>query len=73
MKIMLYNITQIYTQLKIKFNHIVIYHLFMKLKKRYPKNTILRIVKLLSSITKAKNYLFIIYLDYHKRKLDMKI
>ena len=56
MKIILNNITQAYTQSKTELNHIVIYHLFVKLKKKYPKDTILYIVKLLYNLAKVGNY-----------------
>ena len=64
---------QAYTQLKTKFNCIAIYYLFIKLKKKYPKNTILLVVKLLYGLAKAKNYWFITYLNHYKKKLEKKM
>lgn len=73
MKIMLHNIIQVYTQLKIEPNRIVICHLFIKLKKKYPEDTILCIIKPLNGITNAGNHWFETYLDNYKKKLDVKI
>lgn len=72
MKIILNNITQAYTQSKTELNHIVIYHLFVKLKKKYPKDTILYIVKLLYNLAKVGNYQFATYLDHYKEKLEIE-
>lgn len=58
---MLYDITQVYTQLKIDLNRIVICHLPVKLKTRYLESTILHIVKSLYGLAKVKNHLFVIY------------
>lgn len=60
-------------QLKLKLNNIIICYLFIKLKKKHPKYTILHIIKLLYDIAKAKNHQFIIYLNYYKKKLSIKI
>ena len=70
---MLQDITQAYTQSKTELNRIVIYHLPVKLKKKYPKSIILFVVKMLYSLAEAGNHWFAIYLNYHKEKLDMKI
>lgn len=56
MKIILQDIMQAYTQLKIELNCTVIYHLFVKLKKKYLEGIILLIVKPLYSLAKAGNY-----------------
>ena len=47
---------QVYTQLKIKLNYTIICYLPIKLQKTYSKSIILLIIKLLYSLTKAKNY-----------------
>lgn len=62
-----------YTQSKTMLNHIVIYHLYAKLKKNYPKNTILQVVKLLYSLVEVENYWFATYLNYYKKKLGIDI
>lgn len=64
---------QAYIKSKLELNCIIIYYLSIKLKKRYLKSTILNSVKPLYSLAKAGNHQFIIYLDYHKEKLGMKI
>lgn len=51
----------------------IICHLFFGLKKKYLKNVILYIIKLLYSFIEAKNSLFVIYLDYYKEKLSIEI
>lgn len=56
MKIMLQDITQAYTQLKIELNYTVIYHLSVKLKKKYPNGIILLVIKPLYGLAKAGNY-----------------
>ena len=71
MKIILQDITQVYIQPKIEINCIVIYHLSVQLKKRYSKNIILFIIKLIYDLAKARNYWFAIYLNHHKEKLGM--
>ena len=71
MKIMLQDITQAYTQSKTKLNRTVICHLPVKLKKRYPEDTILLVVKPLYGLAKAGNHWFATYLDHHKEKLGM--
>ena len=43
------------------------------MKKRYIKNIVLYIVKLLYCLAKVGNYWFATYLDYHKKKLGIKI
>lgn len=70
---MIYNIIQAYTQFKMDFNSIIIYYLSFKLKKKYFKSIILYIIKLLYNLVKVKKYLFLIYLDYYRKKLDKKI
>lgn len=57
---------QAYTQSKIELNCIVIYHLPIKLQKRYLEGIILHVAKLLYNLVEAKNYWFAIYLDYYK-------
>lgn len=47
---------QAYIQSKIELNHIVIYHLSIKLKKRYTENIILFIVKPLYDLVETKNH-----------------
>lgn len=73
MKIILHNITEANTQLKTELNCIVICHQSVKLKKIYPKITILCIVMQLYGLGKVGNLWFIIYLDYYKERLDMKM
>lgn len=70
---MLQNITQAYIQLKTELNHIVIYYLPAKLKKRYSKSAILRVAKPLYSLAEAKNHQFATYLDHHREKLEIEI
>ena len=70
---MLRDITQAYTQSKIGLNCTVICYLPVELKKRYPKGTVLLIVKPLYGLAEAKNHWFATYLDYHKEKLGMEI
>ena len=53
---MLRDIMQAYTQSKTELNHTVICHLSAKLKKRYPKGTILCVVKLLYGLAEAGNH-----------------
>lgn len=64
---------QAYTQSKTKLNHILIYHLLVKLKKRYPESIFLFIVKSLYDLVEIRNHWFITYLDDIKDKLGMKI
>ena len=73
MKIMLWNITQAYIQSKRELNCIVICYLPIKLKKKYPKGTILLVMKPLYSLAEAGNYWFAIYLDHYKMKLEMEM
>ncbi len=56
MKIMLWDITQAYTQSKTELNRIVICYLPAELKKRYPEDTILLVFKPLYGLTKAGNH-----------------
>ena len=70
---MLQDITQAYTQSKIELNHTVIYHLPTELKKNYPEDTVLHIVKPLYGLAEAGNYWFATYLDHNKKKLGMKM
>lgn len=65
--IMLHNITQDYILSKIKLNHLVIYYLTIKLKKRYLKHTISCIIKPLYRLVEAKNHWFTIYWTFTKR------
>lgn len=51
----IYNIIQTYILSKTKFNYIVIYHLLIELKKKYFKNIILCIMKLLYDLAKVRN------------------
>ena len=53
---MLQDITQTYTQTKIKLNCTIICHLTVKLKKKYPEGTILLIMKLLYGLAEAGNH-----------------
>ena len=69
---MLQDIMQAYTQSKTELNRIVIYHLPVKLKKRYLKGTILLIVKQLYGLAETGNHWFATYLDHHKKKLGME-
>ncbi len=73
MKIMLWNIMQAYTQSKKGLNCTIICYLPAELKKRYPKGTILLVVKPLYGLAKAGNHWFAIYLDHHKEKLGMEM
>lgn len=73
MKIILRDIMQAYTQSKTEFNHTIICHLPVKLKKRYPEGTILLVVKLLYGLVETRNYWFVIYLDHHKEKLKIEM
>ncbi len=70
---MLRDITQVYTQSKTEFNRIVICYLPAELKKRYPEDTILFIVKPLYSLAEAGNHWFAIYLDHYKEKLEIEM
>ena len=70
---MLRNIMQTYTQSKIELNYIVIYHLPVKLKKKYFEDTILFIVKLLYGLKETKNYWFATYLHHYKKKLQIEM
>lgn len=70
---MLEDIMQAYTQSKTELNCTVICHLSIKLKKRYSKDTILLVVKLLYGLAEAGNYQFAIYLDHYKEKLDIEM
>ncbi len=70
---MLQDITYAYIQSKTDLNRIIICDLPTKLKKKYPKNIVLYIVKLLYGLIEAKNHWFAIYLDHHKKKLEMKM
>ena len=58
MKIILRNIMQVYILSKTELNYIIICYLpaKLKLKKRYLKDTILHIVKLLYSWAESENY-----------------
>lgn len=62
------NIIQGYTQSNIVPNFIVIYYLSAKFKKKYLKSTDVCVAKLLYNLTKAKNHLFEIYLNYYQEK-----
>ncbi len=73
MKIILQDITQAYTQSKTELNRIIICHLPIKLKKRYPEGIILFVVKPLYGLAKAGNHWFATYLDHHKEKLGMEM
>lgn len=73
MKLILRDITQAYIYSKTKLNCTVIYHLPVKLKKRYPKGTILLIIKPLYYLVEVGNHWFATYLDYHKEKLGIEI
>lgn len=64
---------QAYTKSKTKLNCIVICHLSIKLKKRYHKNTVLRVAKPLYGLAEAGNHWFAIYLDHYRKKLEIKI
>ena len=70
---MLQDITQTYTQSKTEFNFIVICYLPVKLKKRYPESTVLRVIKILYGLAEAANHQFATYLDHYKEKLGMKM
>lgn len=70
---MLCDIIQIYIQSKTELNCIVIYYLSLELKKKYSESIILHVIKPLYDIAEAKNYQFIIYLDYRKEKLDIEM
>lgn len=63
---------QVYTQSKTELNCIIICYLPTKLKKKYPNDTILLVIKLLYNPAKVGNHQFAIYLDYHKEKLGIK-
>lgn len=54
-------------------NCIVICHLFVKLKKKYPKNIVLHVAKPLYNLTEIENHWFAIYLDYYREKLRIKM
>lgn len=69
---MLRDITQAYIQSKTELNHIVIFYLPVKLKKKYPEGTILFLVKLLYGLIEVGNYWFTIYLNHQKEKLRIK-
>ena len=56
MKIMLRNIKQAYTKSKTSLNRKIICHLPIKLKERYPEDTILLVVKPLYSLVEAENH-----------------
>lgn len=73
MTIMLRDITQAYNQSKTKLNCIIICHLPMELKRKYPEDIILHVVKPLYGLAKAGNHWFAIYLDHHKKKLEMEM
>lgn len=73
MKIILRDITQAYNQAKTEFHCIVICHLLVKLKKRYPLTIVLRIAKLSYGLAEARNYWFATYLYHHRENLGMKI
>ncbi len=73
MKIMLRDITQAYTQSKIELNRTVICYLPAELTKRYPKDTILLVIKPLYGLAEAGNHWFATYLDHYKEKLGMKM
>lgn len=64
---------QVYTQSKTEINCIVIYHLPIKLKKKYLTVTILLIVKSLYNLAKTGNYQFAIFLDYYKKNLKIEM
>lgn len=53
---MLQDITQTYTQSKTEFNLIVICYLPVKLKKKYPESTVLRVIKILYGLAEAANH-----------------
>ena len=73
MKIILRDITQAYTQSKTELNCTVIYHLPVELKKRYPEDTILLVVKPFYGLAEARNYWFATYLDHQKEKLEIEM
>lgn len=73
MKIILCNIIQTYIQSKTEFNCMVICYLPVELKKKYPEDTILCIVKPLYGLAEAGNHCFATYLNYQIEKQSIKI
>lgn len=51
----------------------VIYDLFDKLMKRYSEKIVLRVIKPLYDLSKARNHWFATYLNHYKEKLQIKI
>lgn len=64
---------QAYIRSKIEQNCIVICHLSAKLKKKYPKDTVLNVVKPLYSLAGAGNHWFATYSVHHKEQFGIKM
>ncbi|KAF2194542.1 hypothetical protein K469DRAFT_725852 [Zopfia rhizophila CBS 207.26] len=72
MLLMLRDITQAYTQSKTKLNRLVLAHLPLELKRKYPKGTVLHVVQPLYGLAELGMHWFATYLKHHRDELDIE-